>query len=93
MTVARPDPQLEELSEAFGEDWRVWRPGRYVADHRWLDVTLVSDTVAELGEKLRRFITMTEDLPLTSGRAREITGRPGRLQTARRVRERPARDH
>ena len=63
MTVARPDPQLEELSEEFGKEWRVWRPVRYVADHRRLDVTLVSDTVAELGEKLRRFITMTEDLP------------------------------
>ena len=63
MTVARPAPQLEELSEEFGEEWRVWQPGRYVADHRRLDVTLVPDTVAELGEKLRRFITMTKDLP------------------------------
>jgi hypothetical protein len=63
MTVARPDPQLEELSEEFGEKWRVWRPGRYVADHRRLDVTLVSDTVAGLADKLRRFITMTKDLP------------------------------
>lgn len=63
MRVARPDPQLEELSEAFGEESRVWRPGRYVADHRRLDVTLVSYTVAELREKLRRFIIMTKDLP------------------------------
>jgi hypothetical protein len=63
VTAMRPDPQLEELSEEFGGDWVVWRPGRYVADHRRLDVTLVSDTVAELGEKLRRFITMTKDLP------------------------------
>jgi hypothetical protein len=41
----------------------VWQPGRYVADHLRLDVTLVSDTVAGLAEKLRRFITMTKDLP------------------------------
>jgi hypothetical protein len=45
MTAARPDPQLEELSEEFGTEWRVWRPGRYVADHPRLDVALVSDTV------------------------------------------------
>ena len=63
MTPSRPGPRLEELSEEFAEEWRVWRPGRYVADHRRLDVPLVSDTVAELAEKLRRFITMTKDLP------------------------------
>jgi hypothetical protein len=63
MKAARPDPQLEELSKEFGKEWRVWRPGRYVADHRRLDVTLVSDTVSELAEKLRRFIIMTKDLP------------------------------
>jgi len=63
MTAAHPDPWLAELSEEFGEEWSVWRPGRYVADHRRLDVTLVSDTVAGLAEKLRRFITMTKDLP------------------------------
>jgi hypothetical protein len=34
-----------------------------VADHRRLDVTLVSDSIADLAEKLRRFITMTKDLP------------------------------
>ncbi len=39
------------------------RPGRYVADHRRLDVSLISDTIADLADKLRRFITMTKDLP------------------------------
>ena len=63
MTASRPDPQFEELSEEFAEEWKVWRPGRYVADHRSLDVTFVSDTVAELAEKLHRFISITKDLP------------------------------
>jgi hypothetical protein len=63
VTAARPDPELEELSEEFGEEWVVWRPGRYVADHRRLDVSLTSGTVAGLADKLRRFIIMTKDLP------------------------------
>lgn len=63
MTAARPDPQLEELSEEFSQEWKVWRPGRYVADHRRLDVTLVSDTATGLENKLRDFTTMTKDLP------------------------------
>jgi hypothetical protein len=61
--AARPDPLLEELSEEFGEEWVVWWLGRYVADHRRLDLTLVSDTAADLADKLRRFIAMTKDLP------------------------------
>jgi hypothetical protein len=61
--AARPDPELDELSRDFGEEWVLWRPGRYVADHRRLDVSLISDTVADLADKLRRFITMTKDLP------------------------------
>jgi hypothetical protein len=34
-----------------------------VADHRRLDVSPVSDTVAGLADELRCFISMTKDLP------------------------------
>ncbi len=49
--IAR-DP-LTALSNEYGAEWKVWRPGRYIADHRRLDITLVSDSVSELAEKLR----------------------------------------
>jgi hypothetical protein len=48
------DP-LTALNNEYGAEWNVRHPGRYVADHRWLDVTLISDSVPELVEKLRAF--------------------------------------
>jgi hypothetical protein len=56
------DP-LTALSNEYGADWKVWKPGRYVADHRWIDVTLISDSVSGLAEKLRTFTELTKGLP------------------------------
>ena len=56
------DP-LTALSNEYGTEWNVWRPGWYVADHRRLDVSLVSDSVAGLAEKLRAFMELIRDLP------------------------------
>lgn len=56
------DP-LTALVNEYGADWNVWRPGKYLADHRRLDMTLVSDSVAGLAEKLRAFTCLTGDLP------------------------------
>ena len=56
------DP-LTALSNEFCAEWKVWRPGRYVADHRRLDVTLISDTCSGLAEKLRAFTELIKDLP------------------------------
>jgi len=36
---------------------------RYVADHRRFDVSLVSDSVAGLAEKLSAFTELIRDLP------------------------------
>ncbi len=55
------DP-LTALNNEYGAEWHVWRPGRYVADHRRLDVTLISDSVPELAEKLRAFTELIKDL-------------------------------
>jgi hypothetical protein len=44
---ATADP-LTALNNEYGAEWNVRRPGRYVADHRRLDVTLISDSVPEL---------------------------------------------
>jgi hypothetical protein len=55
------DP-LTALSNEYGAEWEVSNPGRYVADHRRLDVTLVSDSVSGLAEKLRAFTELIEDL-------------------------------
>jgi hypothetical protein len=55
------DP-LAALDNEYGAEWKVWRPGRYVADHRRLDVTLISDSVSELAEKLRAFSQLINDL-------------------------------
>jgi hypothetical protein len=63
VTAARTGPELDELSKEFGEEWVVWRPGRYAADHCRFDVSLVSDTVAGLADRLRCFIGMTKGLP------------------------------
>jgi hypothetical protein len=41
----------------------VWKSGRYVADHRRIDVTLVSDSIFGLAEKLRAFTELIKDLP------------------------------
>lgn len=54
---------LTALNNEYGADWKVWRPGRYVADHRRLDVTIISDSVPELTEKLRAFTELMKDLP------------------------------
>ncbi len=56
------DP-LTALNNEYGAEWNVRRPGRYVADHRRLDVTIVSDSVPELVEKLRAFTELIKDLP------------------------------
>ncbi len=56
------DP-LTALSSEYGAEWKVWHPGRYVADHRRIDVTLISDTVSGLADKLRAFTEMIRDLP------------------------------
>ncbi len=56
------DP-LTALSNEYGAEWKVWQPGRYVADHRRLDVSLISDSVAGLAEKLRALTELFRDLP------------------------------
>jgi hypothetical protein len=38
------DP-LNALGNEYGAEWNVRHPGKYVADHRRLDVTLISDSV------------------------------------------------
>lgn len=44
-------------------DWKIRRPGKYVADHRRLDVTLLADSVPDLASKLRAFTELIMDLP------------------------------
>jgi len=56
------DP-LTALNNEYGAEWDVRHPGRYVADHRRLDVTLMSDSVPELAEKLRAFTELIKGLP------------------------------
>jgi hypothetical protein len=56
------DP-LTTLSNEYEAEWKVWKPGRYVADHRRIDVTLISDSVSGLAEKLRAFTELIKDLP------------------------------
>jgi hypothetical protein len=55
------DP-LTALSNEYGADWNVRHPGKYAADHRRLDVTLVSDSVPGLAAKLRAFTELIRDL-------------------------------
>ena len=57
-----PDP-LASLASEYGTHWNVWKPGRYVADHRHLDVSLKSDTIPGLADKLRQFTELVRDLP------------------------------
>ncbi len=52
------DP-LTVLSNQYSAEWR---PGRYVADHRRLDVTLISGSASGLAEKLRAFTELLKDL-------------------------------
>jgi hypothetical protein len=54
---------LTALSNEYGAEWKVWKPGRYVADHRRIDVSLISDSVSGLAEKLRTFTELIKDLP------------------------------
>jgi len=56
------DP-LTALSNEYGAEWKVWKPGRYAADHRRMDVSLISDSVSGLAEKLRAFTELIKDLP------------------------------
>lgn len=56
------DP-LTALSNEYGAEWTVRHPGKYVADHRRLDVTLVSDSVPGLAGKLRAFTELIKELP------------------------------
>jgi hypothetical protein len=56
------DP-LTALSNEYGADWKVSKPGRYAADHRRIDVTLISDSVSGLAEKLRMFTELIKTLP------------------------------
>jgi hypothetical protein len=56
------DP-LTALSNEYEAEWKVWKPGRYVADHRRMDVTLMSDSVSGLAEQLRTFTELIMDLP------------------------------
>jgi len=56
------DP-LTVLSNEYGAEWKVWKPGRYVADHLRMDVSLVSDSVSGLAEKLA--ITRKSTRPVT----------------------------
>ena len=51
------------LSNDYAAEWKVWKPGRYVADHLRIDVTLISDSVSGLAEKLRAFTELIKDLP------------------------------
>lgn len=59
---ASADP-LTALSNEYGAEWNVSRPGRYVADHRRLDVSLIADSPAGLAAKLRAFTELIRDLP------------------------------
>jgi hypothetical protein len=56
------DP-LTALSNEYGAEWTVRHPGNYVADHRRFDVTLISDSVPGLADKLRAFTKLIRDLP------------------------------
>jgi hypothetical protein len=55
------DP-LTALSSEYDAEWKVWHPGRYVADHRRLDITLISETASGLADKLRAFTDLLRDL-------------------------------
>ncbi len=57
-----PADPLSALADEYGAEWTVRHPGRYVADHRRLDVTLISDSVPELAGKLRAFTELIKDL-------------------------------
>jgi len=54
---------LTALSNEYAADWEVSKPGLYVADHRRLAVSLFSDSISGLAEKLRAFTELVNDLP------------------------------
>jgi hypothetical protein len=56
------DP-LTTLKTQYAAEWNVRHPGKYVADHRRLDVTLVSDSVPGLTAKLRAFAELIKEFP------------------------------
>ena len=56
------DP-LIALSKEYETEWKVWKPGLYVADHRRIDVTLTSDSISGLAEKLHTFTELIKGLP------------------------------
>jgi hypothetical protein len=56
------DP-MAALAREYDAQWNVWKPGLYVADHRHLDVSLKSDTIPGLADKLRQFTELVRDLP------------------------------
>jgi hypothetical protein len=56
------DP-LTALNNEYGAEWNIRPPGKYVAHHRRLDVTLTSDSVRGLAEKLRTFTELIKNLP------------------------------
>jgi hypothetical protein len=57
-----PADPLAALNNEYGTEWNVSRPGRWVADHRRLDVALIADSVPGLAEKLRAFTELIKDL-------------------------------
>jgi hypothetical protein len=63
ITVQQEHDLLAALASEYQAEWKVWKPGNYVADHRKFDVELVSDSVAGLAEKLRVFTELVKDLP------------------------------
>jgi hypothetical protein len=72
------DP-LTTLSNEYGAEWKVWNPGRYVADHRRIYVTLISDSVSGLAEKLCTFTELIKGPAVnsdTSDHSQAGTGPP-----------------
>lgn len=41
-----PADPLSALADEYGAEWTVRHPGRYVTDHRRLDVTLISGPIS-----------------------------------------------
>jgi len=54
---------LAALAREYEKEWVVSKPGRYAADHRKIDVSLISDSVEGLAEKLRAFAELLKELP------------------------------
>jgi hypothetical protein len=54
---------LVALEREYHDEWRVWKPGNYAADHKRIDVGLVSGSLEGLADKLRIFTELIKDLP------------------------------